>query len=42
MITAAGPAPVYLYSCVVLSLFLGDSGYGAAERWLLAQADQRL
>ena len=42
MITAASPAPVYLDSCVVLSLFLGDSGYGAAERWLLAQADQRL
>lgn len=42
MITAASPAPVYLDSCVVLSLFLGDNGYGAAERWLLAQADQRL
>lgn len=42
MIAAGSPAPVYLDSCVVLSLFLGDSGYGAAEQWLLAQADQPL
>ena len=42
MIVAHAPAPAYLDSCVVLSLFLGDSGYGAAEQWLLAQADQPL
>lgn len=39
MIAAGSAAPVYLDSCVVLSLFLGDSGYCAAEQWLLAQAD---
>ena len=42
MIAAGSTAPAYLDSCVVLSLFLGDSGYGAAEQWLLAQADQPL
>ena len=42
MIAAGSPAPVYLDSCVVLSLFLGDSGYDAAEQWLLALADQPL
>jgi len=42
VIAAGSPAPVYLDSCVVLSLFLGDSSYGAAEQWLLAQADQPL
>ena len=42
MIATASPAPLYLDSCVVLSLFLGDSGYCAAEQWLLAQADQTL
>jgi len=42
VIAAGSAAPVYLDSCVVLSLFLGDSGYCAAEQWLLAQADQPL
>ena len=42
MIAAGSPAPVYLDSCLVLSLFLGDSGYCVAEQWLLAQADQPL
>ena len=42
MIATGSPAPVYLDSCVVLSLFLGDAGYDAAEQWLLAQADQPL
>ena len=42
MIAAGSPAPVYLDSCVVLSLCLGDSGYDAAEQWLLAQADKPL
>ena len=42
MIATGSTAPAYLDSCVVLSLFLGDSGYGAAEQWLLAQADQPL
>jgi len=27
----------YVDSCVLLSLFLGDSGFAAAERWLLDQ-----
>lgn len=36
------PASFYVDSCVVLSLFLGDSGYGAAEQWLFNQADQPL
>jgi predicted nucleic acid-binding protein len=40
-ITAA-PGDSYLDSCVLLSLFLGDSGYTDSERWLLAQADQTL
>ena len=40
MIATGSTAPAYLDSCVVLSLFLGDSGYGAAEQWLQAQADQ--
>jgi len=26
--------PTYVDSCLVLSLFLGDGGYGAAETWL--------
>jgi len=34
--------PTYVDSCLVLSLFLGDSGYGAAETWLLLQGDQPL
>ena len=42
MIAAGSRGPVYMDSCVVLSLFLGDSGYGAAEQWLLAQADEPL
>ena len=42
MIATGSTAPAYLDSCVVLSLFLGDSGYGAAEQWLLAHADQPL
>jgi predicted nucleic acid-binding protein len=42
VIATGSTAPAYLDSCVVLSLFLGDSGYGAAEQWLLAQADQPL
>jgi len=42
VIAAGSTAPAYLDSCVVLSLFLGDSGYGAAEQWLLAHADQPL
>ena len=32
----------YLDSCVLLSLFLQDSGYESAERWLLSQGDQPL
>jgi uncharacterized protein len=42
VIAAGSPAPLYLDSCVVLSLFLGDTGYYAAEQWLLSQADQPL
>jgi len=42
VIATGSTAPAYLDSCVVLSLFLGDSGYGAAEQWLLAHADQPL
>ncbi|APD48754.1 type II toxin-antitoxin system VapC family toxin [Synechococcus sp. CS-602] len=34
--------PTYVDSCLVLSLFLGDGGYGAAETWLLLQGDQPL
>jgi len=34
--------PTYVDSCLLLSLFLGDSGYGAAETWLLLQGDQPL
>jgi len=30
---------VYLDSCVLLSLFLADSGYGAAEQWLRRQGE---
>ena len=30
---------VYLDSCVLLSLFLADSGYGAAEQWLRLQGE---
>ena len=33
------PPGVYLDSCVLLSLFLADSGYGAAEQWLRRQGD---
>ena len=40
MIATGSPALVYLDSWVALSLFLGDSGYCAAEQWLMAQADQ--
>ena len=29
--------PVYLDSCVLLSLFLGDSGLDASEKWLLSR-----
>ena len=32
----------YVDSCVLLSLLLGDSGYGAAERWLNQQGEQPL
>ena len=42
MIAAGSRGPVYVDSCVLLSLFLGDSGYNAAEQWLFAQADQPL
>ncbi|MBD2422759.1 type II toxin-antitoxin system VapC family toxin [Cyanobium sp. FACHB-13342] len=30
-------AHAYVDSCILLSLFLGDSGYPAAEQWLLNQ-----
>ena len=40
--TTAAERESYLDSCVLLSLFLGDSGYADSERWLLAQADQTL
>ena len=30
----------YVDSCVLLSLFLGDSGYTDSERWLINQGDQ--
>ncbi len=39
---AVNAAPFYVDSCVVLSLFLGDSGYGAAEQWLFNQGEQKL
>ena len=42
MIATGSPAPLYLDSCVVLSLFLADTGYDAAEQCLLAQADRPL
>ena len=32
----------YVDSCVLLSLFLGDSGYTDSERWLINQGDQSL
>ena len=32
----------YMDSCVLLSLFLGDSGYTDSERWLINQGDQTL
>lgn len=32
----------YVDSCVLLSLFLGDSGFPAAEQWLLGQHDRTL
>ena len=32
----------YVDSCVLLSLFLGDSVYQACEQWLLAQSSQAL
>ena len=32
----------YVDTCVLVSLFHGDSGYGAAEAWLSAAADQEL
>jgi len=31
----------YLDSCVVLSLFLGDSAYATTERWVFSQAANR-
>lgn len=34
--------PVYLDRCVLLSLFLGDSGYDTSEQWLLNQGDGAL
>jgi predicted nucleic acid-binding protein len=30
----------YVDTCVLVSLFHGDSGYGAAEAWLISAADQ--
>ena len=38
----ADVASAYVDSCVLLSLFLGDSGYEDGERWLLSQRDQTL
>jgi predicted nucleic acid-binding protein len=32
----------YVDSCVLLSLFLGESGFLAAERWLLGQEERTL
>ena len=32
----------YVDSCVLLSLFLGDSGYTDSEQWLINQSDQTL
>jgi predicted nucleic acid-binding protein len=32
----------YVDTCLLVSLFHGDSGYGAAETWLAACADQEL
>lgn len=40
--SAAIPGASYVDSCVLLSLFLGDSGYEACEQWLLAQSDHEL
>ena len=44
--SAAGIAPAagecYLDSCVLLSLFLADSGFAESERWLLAQGETAL
>jgi predicted nucleic acid-binding protein len=34
--------PSYIDSCVLLSLFLGDSGFVAAETWLLDQGSRPL
>jgi predicted nucleic acid-binding protein len=36
------PSGVYVDSCVLLSLLLGDSGYNVAERWFKRQNDQPL
>jgi predicted nucleic acid-binding protein len=36
------PSGVYVDSCVLLSLLLGDSGYDVAERWFKRQNDQPL
>jgi predicted nucleic acid-binding protein len=36
------PPASYVDTCVLVSLFHGDSGYGAAEAWLRAAADQEL
>jgi predicted nucleic acid-binding protein len=33
---------VYVDSCVLLSLLIGDSGYAAAETWLCSQEDRPL
>lgn len=35
-------AGAYVDSCVLLSLFLGDSGFTAAERWMLGQGERPL
>ena len=35
-------AGAYVDSCVLLSLFLGDSGFAAAEQWLLGQEERTL
>jgi predicted nucleic acid-binding protein len=40
--TTAAEGDSYLDSCVLLSLFLADSGYADCERWLQAQGDDAL
>ena len=39
---APAMADAYVDSCIVLSLFLGDSGYPAAEQWLCNQGQTPL